>query len=149
MWNESRSRLISTVKLQTSYQPKPLRLRQSPAFGGKAVLALDKVSATVKYGSTCPSLGADTSVTPWRILARCRFAALGLVAALTLLMLVASSLALAEEKPPAEGKSLPAFELPVPQDALQRNYLGLSESGQFSIPQIKARVVIIQVFSMY
>ena len=64
-------------------------------------------------------------------------------------MLVASNLAQAAEKPPAEGQPLPAFELAVPQDAVQRNYLGLSESGQFSVPQIKARVVIIQIFSMY
>jgi hypothetical protein len=68
---------------------------------------------------------------------------------LALWVLLASSLAVAAEKPPVEGKPLPAFELAVPQDALQRDYLGLSESGQFSIPQIKAQVVIIQIFSMY
>ncbi|MBW2579970.1 MAG: TlpA family protein disulfide reductase [Deltaproteobacteria bacterium] len=47
------------------------------------------------------------------------------------------------------GESLPPFELPIPQDARAQSYLGLSGTGQFTIAQIKAKVVIIQIFSMY
>ncbi len=43
------------------HRQKPLRSRDSPAFGGTAVLASDRTSRTVKYASTCPSLCAATS----------------------------------------------------------------------------------------
>ena len=51
--------------------------------------------------------------------------------------------------PPEEGKPFPDIVLPVPADASERLYLGLPESGHFRIPQIKAEVVIIEVFNMY
>ena len=50
---------------------------------------------------------------------------------------------------PAKGGVLPAFTLPVPKIPEERNYLGLPGSGFFKIPQIKAKVVIINLFSMY
>jgi hypothetical protein len=56
---------------------------------------------------------------------------------------------LAATEPPPEGGVLPAFELAVPEDAQARGYLGLSGTGKFAIPQIKARLVIIEIFSMY
>jgi len=52
-------------------------------------------------------------------------------------------------KPPEKGEQLPAINLPIPKNPDERNYLGLSGSGLFKIPQIKARVVIIEIFSMY
>jgi len=55
----------------------------------------------------------------------------------------------AATEPPAEGGVLPQFELSVPEDAQARAYLGLPGSGKFAIPQIKARLVIIEIFSMY
>lgn len=51
--------------------------------------------------------------------------------------------------PPPEGGVLPQFELPVPEDAQARTYLGLPGPGKFTVPQIKARLVIIEIFSMY
>jgi hypothetical protein len=51
--------------------------------------------------------------------------------------------------PPKKGGMFPDIVLPVPQDAGEREYLGLPESGQFKIPQIKAQVVIVEVFNMY
>ena len=45
--------------------------------------------------------------------------------------------------------SFPVFELPVPQNDPQKNYLGISGSGKFKITQIKSPVIIIEVFSMY
>ncbi len=52
-------------------------------------------------------------------------------------------------KPPERGEQLPAVSLPIPKDPDERNYLGLSGSGLFKIPQVKAKVVIIEIFSMY
>jgi thiol-disulfide isomerase/thioredoxin len=55
----------------------------------------------------------------------------------------------AASEPPAEGGQLPAIKLPVPKSPEQKNYLGLTGEGSFTIPQIKAKVVIIEIFSMY
>ena len=49
----------------------------------------------------------------------------------------------------ADGSNLPIFELPMPVTEGEKGYLGLSGSGNFKIGQIKARVVIIEVFSFY
>ena len=57
--------------------------------------------------------------------------------------------ALAAAKPPAQGGVLPPFELVVPEDSAAKSYLGLSGSGRFTIPEIKAKLVIIELFSMY
>ena len=51
--------------------------------------------------------------------------------------------------PPAKGAQLPKTDLPVPNDPAERLYLGLSGKGTFQIPEIKAKVVIIEIFSMY
>ncbi len=51
--------------------------------------------------------------------------------------------------PPAQGAKLPKADLPVPNDPAERLYLGLAETGSFQIPEIKAKVVIIEIFSMY
>jgi thiol-disulfide isomerase/thioredoxin len=45
--------------------------------------------------------------------------------------------------------TFPAFELPVPQNKMQKNYLGLLRNGNFKVTEIKARILIIEVFSMY
>ena len=57
--------------------------------------------------------------------------------------------AAAATSPPWEGGTLPDFSLPVPENPAQRAYLGLEGGGAFKIPQIKADVVIIEIFSMY
>jgi len=51
--------------------------------------------------------------------------------------------------PPTAGGKLPDFTLDVPKDAAEKSYLGLAGSGAFKIPQIKAQVVVIEIFSMY
>lgn len=50
--------------------------------------------------------------------------------------------------PPAAGGLLPDLSLPAPQDPNERKYLGVN-SDSFKIPQIRANVVIIEIFSMY
>jgi peroxiredoxin len=57
--------------------------------------------------------------------------------------------ALAANKPPEKGEGLPVINLPVPKNPDEKNYLGLSGSGFFKIPQIKAKAVIVEIFSMY
>jgi peroxiredoxin len=69
------------------------------------------------------------------------------IAALLFSILV--SPALAANKPPEKGEGLPVINLPVPKNPDERNYLGLSGSGLFKIPQIKAKAVIVEIFSMY
>ena len=57
--------------------------------------------------------------------------------------------ALAANKPPEKGEVLPVINLPIPKSQDERDYLGLSGSGLFKIPQIKAKAVIVEIFSMY
>ena len=71
---------------------------------------------------------------------------------LTVMILLFSAFispALAANKPPEKGETLPVINLPIPKNPDERNYLGLSGSGLFKIPQIKAKTVIIEIFSMY
>jgi peroxiredoxin len=70
-------------------------------------------------------------------------------AAFAICLLVATHAGLAFTNAPAIGESLPPFKLPIPQDARAQSYLGLTGPGQFTIAQIEAKVVIIQIFSMY
>jgi peroxiredoxin len=56
---------------------------------------------------------------------------------------------LAATQPPQENSILPDFQLPVPADAAHRQYLGLQGKGLFKISQVKAKAVIIEIFSMY
>lgn len=55
----------------------------------------------------------------------------------------------AESSPPPTGSAFPEIELPKPANPVDLNYLGLSGSGIFKVQQIKADVVIIEIFSMY
>lgn len=41
------------------------------------------------------------------------------------------------------------FSLPVPEDAKDASYLGLTSNNNFTLSQIQAEVVIVQIYSMY
>src|SRR5512140_2507078 len=71
------------------------------------------------------------------------------LAAFWVIFIGAASLAPAADITPGKGDLLPVFSLPIPQDSQEKVYLGLSGDGQFKIAQLKARVVIIEIFSMY
>ena len=64
-------------------------------------------------------------------------------------------LALLAGAPMATGEStitdnvIASIKLPVPQDKNAQNYLGLAGEGSFVISQIKAEVVLIEIFNMY
>jgi hypothetical protein len=48
-----------------------------------------------------------------------------------------------------KGAYFPAVTLTVPDGATHKRYLGLSGTGTFDIPDIKADIVIVEIFSMY
>ena len=52
-------------------------------------------------------------------------------------------------KPLAVGQELPEIRLPIPSDISHKQYLGLTGEGTFKLSEIKASVVIIEIFSMY
>lgn len=72
-----------------------------------------------------------------------------LLAVITILSLGLGFSALAANKPPEKGEVLPVINLPLPKNPVEKGYLGLSGDGFFKIPQIKANVVIVEIFSMY
>lgn len=55
----------------------------------------------------------------------------------------------AAEVAPAKGDMFPALSLAMPEREGAREYLGLTGNGSFSISQIKADLVIVEIFSMY
>ena len=55
----------------------------------------------------------------------------------------------ADTKPPAEGGMLPSIDLGVPPSTEYQQYLGIAGKKSFTIPEIKAEVVLIEIFSMY
>jgi len=57
--------------------------------------------------------------------------------------------AIAEMSPPMEGGRLPEIVLQAPTDADQQKILGLPSQPTFTIPQIGASVVLIEIYSMY
>jgi peroxiredoxin len=71
------------------------------------------------------------------------------VVIMTVLMIV--GYVSAASSPPAVGGMLPDIKLSMPKDMSDKNYLGLGffGFGSFKIPEIKASLVIIEIFSMY
>jgi len=71
------------------------------------------------------------------------------LAVIAMLVILLNSGLVSAGSPPQKGGVLPEINLAVPKNPTHRNYLGLSGGGLFRIPQIKAEVVIIEIFSMY
>lgn len=57
--------------------------------------------------------------------------------------------AVAEVVPPKEGGVLPEISLSSPKEPAYQDYLGITGKKTFAIPEIKAEVVIVEIFSMY
>ena len=68
---------------------------------------------------------------------------------LILCLLAVVGFAVAEIKPPAEGGILPEIVLSAPDNSELQQYLGVAGKKTFTIPEIKAEVVLIEIFSMY
>ena len=72
------------------------------------------------------------------------------ISIVTMMFILASAAAMAATtQPPQVGSTLPEMKLSKPGDSGDLNYLGLSGSGTFSVDQVKAQAVIVQIFSMY
>jgi len=71
------------------------------------------------------------------------------LAVITLALFMATAISAAENSPPKVGSALPEIELLKSNNSANLKYLGLSGNGFFKINQIKATVVIIEIFSMY
>lgn len=71
------------------------------------------------------------------------------LAVITLALFMATAISAAENSPPKVGSALPEIELLKSNNSANLKYLGLSGNGFFKINQIKAKVVIIEIFSMY
>ena len=54
----------------------------------------------------------------------------------------------AAESPPA-GSAFPDLKIAAPKTDAEKDYLGLKEKAPFKVSQIKAQVVILEIFSMY
>lgn len=67
----------------------------------------------------------------------------------SLCFFLCSNYASADNPLPGKGSVLPEIRLAVPTIPAHRTYLGISGSESFTIPDIKAEVVIIEIFSMY
>jgi len=73
----------------------------------------------------------------------------GLIMAI-LPLFMATAISATENSPPKVGSPLPDFELPMLNNPADLQYLGLPAGGKFfKINQVKAKVVIIQIYSMY
>jgi peroxiredoxin len=70
-------------------------------------------------------------------------------AALVVCFASLNGVVVASEQATITGDVLASITLPVPQDQNAKNYLGLTGEESFTISQIKAQVVIIEIFNMY
>ena len=71
------------------------------------------------------------------------------IAAVSTWFIMVTVAAGADSQPPAEGGVLPDIVLSVPKSPEHQQYLGIAGKDTFKIPEIKAEVVIIEIFSMY
>ena len=71
------------------------------------------------------------------------------VSILTVAIFLMVTVCFAEVNPPQVGGTFPEIELSKPTVPAELQYLGLSGRGSFRINQVKADVVIVEIFSMY
>ena len=72
-----------------------------------------------------------------------------LLLAMSICLYLAGDTAGAASQPPVEGGELPEIILTVPPSAEHQQYLGITGTKSFTIPEIKAEVVLIEIYSMY
>lgn len=71
------------------------------------------------------------------------------IASIMVLCAMPAVMVSAATQPPPEGGVLPEIVLPAPHKPEHLTYLGIKENQPFTIPQIDARIVIVEIFSMY
>lgn len=70
------------------------------------------------------------------------------LAALTCQIMAVPSV-LASQQQPVAGDILSAIKLETPGDASHIRYLGLTGSGQFTLPQVNADIVVVEILNIY
>jgi hypothetical protein len=65
------------------------------------------------------------------------------------ILLLIAGFSKADSQPPQVGGLLPEFTLSAPRSGEHQQYLGIEGKDSFTIPEIKADIVIIEIFSMY
>jgi peroxiredoxin len=118
--------------------PEKIDLTVRQAHGSEPALSLTKGRTDIKNATRMRRVKMKRWMKGWMFSA---------VPAVLCLML--SHLAPAANLPPSKDDVLPTINFTVPKNPDERAYLGLSGSGRFKIPQIKAQVVIVEIFSMY
>jgi hypothetical protein len=65
------------------------------------------------------------------------------------ILLFTAGFSRADSQPPQVGGVLPQFSLPAPESGEHQQYLGIAGKASFTIPEIRADIVIIEIFNMY
>jgi hypothetical protein len=65
------------------------------------------------------------------------------------ILLLPAGFSRADSWPPQVGGILPQFSLDTPTSSEHQQYLGIAGKDSFTIPEIKADIVIIEIFNMY
>lgn len=65
------------------------------------------------------------------------------------LVFISTSITVHAVECPVKGESFPEITLSAPTDAGERYYLGLKDEKPFKLSEIKADLIILEVFSMY
>ncbi len=73
----------------------------------------------------------------------------GICFAVPLLLLLLVIQVSAQTPPAGRNVPFPTFQLPAPQDEMEAAYLGVPEAAPFSVGQIRAQVVLIEIMSAY
>ncbi len=68
---------------------------------------------------------------------------------ISVFVLIFVSYSFAIEKSPLEGEAFPDISITPPENQNDIDYLGLKEKKSFKLAQIKADIVIVEIFSMY
>ncbi|NWF98549.1 MAG: redoxin domain-containing protein [Nitrospirae bacterium] len=68
---------------------------------------------------------------------------------ISIFVLIFVSYSFAIQKTPAEGEQFPDISIKPPENKDDIDYLGIKEKKSFKLGQIKADIVIVEIFSMY
>ncbi len=69
--------------------------------------------------------------------------------AVAVFLMITAGVAESGSSPPVEGGILPEIVLAAPNSSEHQEYLGVRGKKTFTIPEVDAEVVIIEIFSMY
>lgn len=65
------------------------------------------------------------------------------------IILLTAGFSKADSRAPQLGAVLPEFTLAAPGGGEHRQYLGIAGKDSFAIPEIRAEIVIIEIFNVY